>query len=323
MEYDAQHSSCSRIDTSVQFSVVIPIYNRADFLTACIDSVLAQTLRDYEIILVDDGSTDQSSMIANRYVQDNVRFVQHLANQGVCSARATGTHAAEGNWLLFLDTDWTLKPNCLQAMAHLAKQAPANTGVLGLSCLDEHDNRIPDPQPPLGLVTYTDYLQWLNPPMQSDYLYAIHKRVFNDVSWPTDRRLEAQFHLKVAAKWDMYFSSNIGAIVSYSAPNRYSTNKAVDQAARRLQMAKDQFASRHEILSEFGADIRLHAPKWYIALLRGAGLSAFLSGDRARGLIYTFRHLSLRPWSLKGWAQIALGMISPAALLWGQRRFGR
>lgn len=87
-------------------SVIIPVYNTADYLPQCLDSLLAQPFAGFELILVDDGSTDGSGAIADRYATADVRVrVIHQANQGVSAARNRGLDAATGTYVTFVDAD--------------------------------------------------------------------------------------------------------------------------------------------------------------------------------------------------------------------------
>lgn len=85
-------------------SVIIPVYNVAPYLNQCIDSVLSQTYTDYEIILVDDGSTDGSEIICDSYVNQRIR-VFHTDNHGLSTARNFGIKQAHGTFIYFLDSD--------------------------------------------------------------------------------------------------------------------------------------------------------------------------------------------------------------------------
>ena len=90
----------------VQVSVVIPVYNVAPYLRQCLDSVAGQTLREIEIIWVDDGSNDESPAILAEYAKKDSRFhVIHQVNQGTGSARNAGMDHASGGCLSFLDSD--------------------------------------------------------------------------------------------------------------------------------------------------------------------------------------------------------------------------
>ena len=88
------------------YSVVIPIYNVEKFLNQCVDSVIAQSFRNIEIILVDDGSPDQCPQICDEYARNDCRVkVIHKKNGGLSDARNSGIDAARGQYLLFLDSD--------------------------------------------------------------------------------------------------------------------------------------------------------------------------------------------------------------------------
>lgn len=97
------------------FSIIIPVYNVAPYLRECLDSVLAQTLTDWEAICVDDGSTDGSGAILDEYAAKDKRFrVIHQKNAGVSAARNTALDTAKGEWLIFLDGDDILRADGLE-----------------------------------------------------------------------------------------------------------------------------------------------------------------------------------------------------------------
>ena len=98
-------------DTGPLVSVIIPVYNGARFLRAALESVLAQTYRPFEVIVVDDGSTDDSGPIAQSF--EEVRYIRQ-ANQGVAAARNNGVDTARGEFLAFLDQDDLWAPEKLK-----------------------------------------------------------------------------------------------------------------------------------------------------------------------------------------------------------------
>lgn len=90
----------------MRFSVVVPIYNVEKYLNQCVDSILSQSYTDFELILVDDGSTDSSPEICDAYAERDDRIkVVHKKNGGLSDARNTGIKIAQGEYLLFLDSD--------------------------------------------------------------------------------------------------------------------------------------------------------------------------------------------------------------------------
>lgn len=89
-----------------KISIIVPVYNVEKYLSRCIDSILSQTFTDFEILLVNDGSTDGSGNICEEYAKkDNRIRVLHKNNEGVSSARNTGLDNAKGDWIAFVDSD--------------------------------------------------------------------------------------------------------------------------------------------------------------------------------------------------------------------------
>ena len=89
-----------------KISVIVPVYNTEKYLHRCIDSILAQTFTDFELLLIDDGSKDNSGKICDEYAaKDNRIRVFHKENGGVSSARNLGLDQAQGEWITFVDSD--------------------------------------------------------------------------------------------------------------------------------------------------------------------------------------------------------------------------
>jgi glycosyltransferase involved in cell wall biosynthesis len=107
-------------------SVIIPTYNRERFVTNAIESVLNQSFRDYEIIVVDDGSTDDTRKILNEY-RGKVRYI-YQENSGVSAARNTGVKEASGKWLTFLDSDDEWRKDYLLAQTERINKFPDAIG---------------------------------------------------------------------------------------------------------------------------------------------------------------------------------------------------
>lgn len=109
----------------MQFSVILPVYNVEKYLEECVESILAQTFSDYEIILVDDGSTDTSPAICDEYAQkyDFIRVI-HKKNGGLSDARNAGTNIAKGDYLIYIDSDdFLTSEHFLQDLSERAKES--------------------------------------------------------------------------------------------------------------------------------------------------------------------------------------------------------
>lgn len=103
---------------TVTVSVIMPAHNRETFIRDSIDSVLAQTFTDFELIVVDDGSTDTTAAIVKSYTDPRIRLIRQ-PNQGVSVARNTGLEAAQGKFITFLDSDDLYYPEFLKTLYHL------------------------------------------------------------------------------------------------------------------------------------------------------------------------------------------------------------
>ena len=104
------------VKTSPTISVIIPVYNAEKYLRSCIDSVLAQTYKDFELLLIDDGSKDSSGAICDEYAAQDARVsVFHKENGGVSSARNLGLDNAQGEWITFVDSDDYIEENFLKS----------------------------------------------------------------------------------------------------------------------------------------------------------------------------------------------------------------
>lgn len=99
-------------------SVIIPVYNGEKYFRECVDSILAQTFKDFEIVMVDDGSKDASGVICDEYANkyDNIQTI-HQENSGVTMARKKGIQVANGTWISFVDADDTLPHDAIQNLA--------------------------------------------------------------------------------------------------------------------------------------------------------------------------------------------------------------
>ncbi|MCQ2420443.1 MAG: glycosyltransferase [Clostridia bacterium] len=108
-------------------SVIVPVYNVAQFLPRCVDSILAQSFRDFEVILVDDGSTDESGALCEQYAKTDSRIrVIHQENRGLSGARNTGIEHAVGAYLAFIDSDDFVPGYMLRDLLDTAEQSGAD-----------------------------------------------------------------------------------------------------------------------------------------------------------------------------------------------------
>lgn len=118
-----------------KISVIVPVYNVAAYLPQCLDSILAQTLQETEIIVVDDGSTDNSPQICDEYAAKDKRIcVIHQENKGLSGARNKGMAVACGKYVAFVDSDDWIEPTMLQKLYDAAERDKSDVAVCHVFC---------------------------------------------------------------------------------------------------------------------------------------------------------------------------------------------
>lgn len=128
------------MDSLIKVSVIVPVYNVKDYLNQCVDSLLSQTMNDFEIILVDDGSTDGSGEMCDDYSRqyEKVRSF-HKTNGGQGSARNFGVQHSLGEYIYFLDSDDWLVENALERLYIEAKEKQLDVLAFGANVFYEND----------------------------------------------------------------------------------------------------------------------------------------------------------------------------------------
>lgn len=124
-------------------SIIVPVYNVEDYLKACLDSIINQTYKNLEIILIDDGSTDNSGKICDEYAgrDDRIRVI-HNANQGVSHSRNCGLDIAKGEYILFIDSDDTVKSNYVFEMIKEVREEDYDLVVSNIIDIFDTESRI-------------------------------------------------------------------------------------------------------------------------------------------------------------------------------------
>lgn len=180
----------------IKLSVVIPVFNIEDYIGKCLDSVLAQTYQNYEIIVVNDGSTDATAAVCDEYARKDSRIrVIHKANEGVSVARNAGIDVASGDYFLFFDGDDFMEPYTMEELCAIANEKQADTVIYGYhryengkvkeTCyprfekeLYENDEIVQQVLPAFIGLSYDKINDWLN--HKKDALY-----VENPALWRT------------------------------------------------------------------------------------------------------------------------------------------
>ena len=121
-------------------SVIVPVYNVERYLRRCVDSILHQTYRNLEVLLVDDGSTDASGAICDEYAaQEECVTAVHQKNGGLSAARNTGLERAQGTYLCFVDSDDFLDSRMLETLCRDLQEQNADVAVVGFRMFEREE----------------------------------------------------------------------------------------------------------------------------------------------------------------------------------------
>ena len=203
----------------MKFSVIIPLYNKAPYVAKAIGSVLSQTFADYELVIMDDGSKDDSFEVAWKAIQGyNCCHLYKQRNAGVSMARNNGVALSQGDYLCFLDADDWWDPDFLMEMTKLIEEFP-DAGIYGTSYTivneAKHKTRVSpigvEPGFEKGYINYCQvYAKTLAMPLTSISV-AIPRNVFDEMKgFPKNIKLGEDFLLwiHIALKYKVAFLNN-------------------------------------------------------------------------------------------------------------------
>lgn len=174
--------------TDVKISVIVPVYNVEAYLPECIRSVLEQSMPDFEMILVDDGSTDGCPAICDAAAErdDRVRVI-HQKNGGLSRARNTGLNAARGEWIGFVDSDDCIHPDMYEKLLAAAEKNDADMAICNILRVDaqrvpleEQGQQVPD-----GVFSREEILsRFRDIPFHLAYNRVYRKHIFQNLRFP-------------------------------------------------------------------------------------------------------------------------------------------
>ena len=184
----------------MEISVIVPVYGVEKYLPACIESILNQTFTDFELILVDDGSSDRCPAICDEAAERDVRVrVIHQANQGLSAARNAGIEIACGEWLGFVDSDDYIAPQFYEKLYQTAQRTDADCAICSVQNVDESGKPIDSALMRVAdeVKTGREVLRKIGRDDVTPYLTAWNKlyrrKLFNTLRYPAGRQNEDVF----------------------------------------------------------------------------------------------------------------------------------
>lgn len=301
------------------FSVVVTAYNRERMVCRCIDSVLRQSFDDFELIVVDDHSSDGTVAALKRYEDPRIRVVEHDRNRGISPSRQTGVVNSTGTWVVILDSDWELVPEALERMRAIVHDLSEDVRVLRMRLLWDDGNVTPSFTPPEP-IGYQGRIRWADAEGGNDAMHCMNRPALETTPLFADRRgaMETLWELELAANEKTLYVDDVLGLEHTDAPNSWLRSAAAEELVPRLfSEAPDMLWMAETTLQRHGQALRRHGPRQYATILRVASVQAFLLGKRRLGMRYAIVALRQRPLEPQVWVTLALGLIGPRAIAQG------
>ncbi len=299
------------------FSIVIPVYNRAALVRRAVMSCLTQRHPSVEVIVVDDGSTDDTVARVAEIVDPRIRLIRQPSNCGVSPARNRGADHARGEWVVCLDSDDELVPGALELMETEIRRA--SDDIQGFRFMCRLDDGTTSPIPPLrgDVWDYAAHLRWLDVAWhgRQETMPCVRRRTFDTVRYPEGRgSLEVLYHMDFAAQFLTVASPVVARCYHSDAPDQFSRPR-VD---RTLAWAPDYVRTFETLLSRHGEAMARWAPALLVEYTRALATQQFFTGDRRAGFRTIGQLIGSHRAPFSAWVVLALGLVGPKVLAHAQ-----
>jgi O-antigen biosynthesis protein len=281
-------------------TVIIPTYNRADLVKGAIESVLAQSYSQWELLVVDDASTDETSTILQGMSDERIRYIRHSQNRGGSAARNTGLAQAKGAYIAFLDSDDEWLPTKLEKQVAHFEHLPLNVGLVYTGALVVRDGGVQEEQRPVHRGSLFRQLLLDNVIVGSGSAVMIRSTVLENVpafDEALPARQDLDFWVRVAQHYIIDFVDEVLLVIYASKQSdRITTN------------ATKVLNGRVIFLRKFEQDMR-ELNVLHIYLYRLGQQYQRLLGDRVAARQWYREAIKVRPWALYGYGLYALSYL--------------
>ena len=295
------------------FSIVVPIYNRASKISRCVASVFAQNFADYELILVDDGSSDDSAALMRGLSDPRLRTIFLEKNGGTGPARNAGIDAASGDWIIFLDSDDELVPGALALIAGLVARAAVDIAALWFRCRMDDGYICPPKLTEARQWNYAGFVRfWAQSTGQwRDMLYCTRRDCFKLLRQPANRMDDTKFLLDFAKQFRIWAYPDVLRLYHQDADNQLVDYTRRLDPRRDLVFIRDRANGFRDILAEHGAFVAREGPGLYLEYLQSASSTATMANRRGEAVGYALKLVRLSPIRLRSWILLGASLVGP------------
>lgn len=277
-------------------SIIIPTYNRARLVGRAIQSALDQTYQDFEVIVIDDGSTDNTEEIVKSINDPRIRYVRHSENRGGSAARNTGIKVAHGEYIAFLDSDDEWLPEKLQHQLKILREADEEVGLVYSGFVRVYpDGKVKGHRDVAKGISIGFPSRWL---VKSKVLESIEGF---DETLPA--LTDTEISIRIRQKYAVLYDPSI--MMRY-----YVTENSVCRNVKSIRSATDKLIGKY-------ADVvtRDELANWYFML----GKACMMEGEMDTGRAAIFKAVSLRPLKVRHYPALLAALFGHKGYLWFRR----
>ena len=219
------------------FTVIIPLYNKEMYIENAIKSILNQTFTDFELLIINDCSTDKSIEIASKFAFEKVQIIHHEKNSGLAATRNTGIKKATSNYVTFLDADDLWKPHFLEKIFHLIQNFPDARifgtnyeEIWGKTIKNPHNNSDSLPKHFLGYVNFFQIN--LKQGIYNHGSVCFHKEVYEKVGFYNEKIQLSQdldFNIRANYNYKLAFDNSVQMSYFMQTDNQLTRSSIVNK----------------------------------------------------------------------------------------------
>ena len=281
-------------------SVILPTYNRASLIGRAIKSILNQTFNDFELLIIDDGSVDDTEKVVKTFADTKVTYKKHEENKGAAAARNTGIHLARGEFIAFNDSDDEWMPEKLERQIKKFSEVNSNIGVIycGYIAVSQQTNREIFRSTPMekGKI----YPRILQGCITGTFTPLIKQACFEKVGLFDETLPSCQdwdMWIRISEYYEFDFISDI-LVKMYIHGSQISTN------------LEAKIEGKERILEKYGFELSKN-PLFFNSFLIGLFLQNCIAGKIKKGRKHLISALKLEPFQTKGYIHLLLSVFAP------------
>lgn len=297
------------INNTPLITVIIPTYNRAWCIGRAISSIQIQSYLNFEIVITDDGSTDNTIDVVNSFNDDRIKYLKLPENRGMYEAQRNCIENAKGEYIVFLDSDDELVPHALQSFISHAGVLTERIAIIFADHVDATTGKVKGNRQFFDGKTVIHYSDIICKPFIGDFLPFVRRDVFQHVPYKVNSQFMTNiiWH-KIFRKFSFFYLAQPLGIVHTEGLDRRTCN--------RVKNAAGWVSGINEYISEFSNDIKMQCPSHLGFIYRILAIYQVLAGERLASLKSILQSLAYNLVDWKTWMMLGAVFCPKKVVAW-------